>query len=393
MLLGCGGLATAGRRVEAVSRIHGDFSPMTSTRSPVTPLVARPVHADRGGGAAVDAGRRIVLTSIGTASPADAARVAVGLGVPVPGVVTAFYRAPAVLVDRVAEATADNMAELLRSMGCEVCVEPVDAVLPEQGTLFDVAVRVLDESAFEDVADALAGFIASSAEEARRLLLATPALVLGGVTEPTVAALRARLGEVAHVMISDPEVARYDVLLADGAGIQRDRVRADLLEWGHDPSPEGPWLLRDLTKAQADRVWATHRRVSGLQVANQDFYRFEVVLETGGQARSTAASQALIALGVPEGLVGDVLAAAPIGVADELDHDQALAAVAVLTQAGLEAHADLTTFLHLGVRVTEGAGLSRILGPWPELTARVFCAQLRRSGGVAELIDADEVPA
>lgn len=366
---------------------------MSSTGSATTRLVAPPAHAGGGARAAVGAAHRIVLTSIGAASPADAARVAVGLGVPVPGVVAAFYRAPAVLVDRVAEATATDVADLLRSLGCEVSVEPAEAVPPEQGTLLDVAVRVIDENDFDEVATALAGFVSTSAEEARRLLLGTPPLVLGGVTQPTVEALRARLGDSARVMISDPEVARYDVLIADGVGVQADRMRADLSTWGHDPAAAGPWLLRDLTKAQADRVWASYRRVSGLQVANQDFYRFEVVLDSWGRAPSPAVSRALIGLGVPDDLVGDVLAAAPIGVADELDHVQALAAVAALAEAGLDAHADLTTFLHLAVRVTVGPAQRKILGPWPELTARVFCAQLRRNGVVAELIHADEVPA
>jgi len=353
--------------------------------------------------------KSLVITSIGTAGPNDAASVALGLGVSVPHVISAFYRAPTTLVDRLPDATATAVAELLASLGCEVEIVPSDSPPPELAQLLDVAVHITDEARFEPVAAAAATFLGCPEEEARRLLLATPPVLLGQVSSATVEALRHRLGEGVSVLSSDPALAGYDVLLGECPAVHRARLLADLRAMGFDPDT-GPWVLRGLTKDQADAIWARHRRTPSLQVTNQNFYRYEVVLN-GGEADATTTA-ALTSTGVPVDVVPRLFNALPVIVADELSERAAKDLIAKLTQVGLEVHAELTTFLQLGVRVNawtsptkvratlRAAGLKDppdaipfVLGPWPELTARLVRNMLVSAGTDAELADGELVNA
>lgn len=353
---------------------------------------------------------RLDVRSIGTASPHDAASVALGLGVSVPEMVSAFYQAPTTITDGLPEPTAVGVAELLRSLGCVVDVVDSNAPPPDAGTLFDVAVIITDEERFEAIAGAAAEFLGCSADEARRLLLDSPPVLVGQVSTATVSALRERLGEGADVITSDPTTARYDLLLGEVSATVRSRLVSALRAGGFDPSAAGPWLLRGMTKDQADGVWTVHRHLPGLRLANQDFYRFEVLLDAGRPGE--AATAALTAAGIPTAVVPRLFDALPIIVADGLTDAEAMSLIASLVDAGLEVHAELATFLQLGVHVTgwsappsaraalQAAGITDppaappfTVGPWPELTARLVRSMLTRSGAEADLADAELIDA
>lgn len=350
--------------------------------------------------------KRLLIRSIGAASPQDAAQVALGLGVTVPAMLRAFYQAPSTLADELPEPTAVAIAEVLSSLGCEVEVVDQDGPPPAPGPLLDVAVRVLDESRFELIVAAAAAFLGCPDEDTRRLLLASPPVLIGQVSPATVEALRRRLGAGAEVITSDPAAARYDLLLGDCPAPVRARLLTDLRARGIDSSPTGPWLVRDLTKQQADSIWDAHRRVPTLRLANQDFYRFEVVLDGGHP--DDAAITALASAGIPADVVPRLFDALPIIVAEELPVPEAKRLLAALAAAGLEAHAALTTFLQLSVHITDwssppparaalvAVGISDpptappfAVGPWPELTARLVRGMLLRAGAEADLADPD----
>ncbi len=353
--------------------------------------------------------KSLVITSIGTAGPKDAASVALGLGVSVPDIISTFYRAPTILVEELGDATATAIAGLLVSLGCEVEVVPSDTPPPQVAPLMDVAVRVTDESRFEFVTAAVASFLGSSEEEAQRLLLATPPVVLGHVSPSTVEALRHRLGAGVSVLCSDPMLASYDLLLGECPAVQRARLLADLRTMGFAPDA-GPWVLRGLTRGEADTIWARYRRTPNLQVTNQDFYRYEVVLD-GGEPNATTIA-ALTSAGVPADVAPRLFSALPVIVADEMSEQAATDLMATLTHVGLAVHAELTTFLQLGVQVNDWSSphnvraalqaasledvpdtIPFVVGPWPELTARLVRNMLVSAGAEAELADGELVGA
>lgn len=351
---------------------------------------------------------RLVVRSIGTASPRDAARAALGLGVDVPTMVRAFYQAPAIITEGLPLHTAHEVAEVLRALGCEVEAVAADGPPPGPVPLRDVAVQVRDERRFEAIAAAAAGFVGCGEEEARRLLLATPPVLVGQVSPASIEALGERVGEGADVLVSDPATTRYDLLLGDCPAPARARLVAALRAAGHSPGVDGPWMLRDLSREEADEIWEAHSRVPGLRLADQAFYRYEVLLDDGSPGE--AADAVLTGVGVPPELVPRLFDELPLVIADGCTAQEAAALLEQLAGAGLVAHAELSTFLQLAVRVTGWTTPARVraalrsagatedpgdppfaLGPFAALTARLMRDLLLRAGADAELEEPSEL--
>lgn len=312
---------------------------------------------------------RVVIRSVGSAVPASAASVAAGLGVPVRRVVEAFYRAPAVLVDQVSPEIADSMAKLLGELGYEADAEPetVPRLEPEQ--LFDVAVHVENVQQYAAIVAALSRFIGSSDEEAARLLSTPPAIVLGGVSAATVAALKVALGAGASVVHSDPDVAAYDLFLAQCEPRIADQVLADLRRRGHEPLGRGGCILTGLERVEADGLWAQHQKTGALRVVNRDFLRFDVVLTGPAAATPTAEQTAALTevAGIPEAVVPAVFGELPITLMDAVPSADLPRILDALAAAGLEVSAELVTFLHLGLEIVAAESPRRLQGTLTEL--------------------------
>ncbi|WP_227418517.1 hypothetical protein [Roseitranquillus sediminis] len=356
--------------------------------------------------------RRVTVTSIGTATPGQAASIAIGLGVPVQRVMAALYRAPTILVDGLQPEIAHRMAELLRDVGCEACVEDEAAPPPAKEPLFDVALHITDTGRHSAITESLGTFLGIDAGGAARLIAQQPGVVLGQVSGATVAALRERLGDGADLLASDPDTATYDVFLGDGDAASRTRLLGQLRRRGHTPLAERGCLLTGLDRAAADAIWAAHHRVAALRVINRDFLRFDVVLTGGAPTPEALATLASVA-GIPETVLPRLFEALPITVIEALPNEALAGTMTALAQANLEVRADLMTFLHLGVEVTSAPSRSRlartlsVLGaeaeglsarplpirlPYlmPELQARLLREALAAQGIEAMLFEAAE---
>ncbi len=354
---------------------------------------------------------RVVIASVGTASPESARSVAVGLGVPVQNVLEAFYKAPTVLVDGLNGETAQQMAGLLGSIGCDVSVQQELDPAPAPAMLYDVALYVSDTGRYGEICKALAGFVGTNEEEAAKLVSTPPGIVLGDVSEATADALQARLGDGAELILSRPEKALYELFLAEVDAPMRSRMLSDLRNRGFKPVAEEGCILTGLDKETADQLWSAHRAGGRIQIVNRDFLRFDIVL-TGGSDTPKARSALNLVAGVPEDIVPQLFAEMPITVMEAVPSRDLEASVSALTEAGLQLRADLVTFLHLGLQVT-GSDDARMtlqaltsLGLWkqasmpqlpwrapwhmPELQARILRDTLESAGAHVDLIDPAE---
>ena len=229
--------------------------------------------------------KRLIIQSIGTASPANAASIAIGLGVPVPSVLKALYQAPTVLVDGLTADMAEQMVGLLTDLGCIVEIESQSSPPPEPAPLFDVAVYVKEAARYGQIVTNLSKFLGCDETKAAQLLATPPGMVLGEVSRATVDALAAQLGAGADLVASDPDSACYDLFLGDCDATQRARLMADLKRRGHTPVAESGLILTELDRPTADAIWSAHSRQPALRVVNRDFLRFDVVLLGGATAR------------------------------------------------------------------------------------------------------------
>ena len=134
--------------------------------------------------------RRVVVRSVGSASPAVAALLARARPLSPARLAHCLYRAPAVLLDGLGEPQARTICGMLEQTGLSVEVTGVDEPLTEGGADHDLAVHVADPAKFREVAAAVAAFVGCEPKRAVELLCGSPPLVLGQVSEATATALR-----------------------------------------------------------------------------------------------------------------------------------------------------------------------------------------------------------
>lgn len=352
---------------------------------------------------------RLVVTSIGTARPADAASVAHGLGVPVQNVMAALYRAPTVLVDGLLPELAQKMGDLLQGLGCVIKIEPETAAAIPTPQVFDVTLHISDAGRYSAILTALAGFLGVSTDEAAKVIAGPPAVVLGGVSQATIDALADRLGQGADLIASDPQTATYDLFLGACERFTQDRILKDLKKRGFELLGDAGCIATGLDRAAADAVWAAHNRTAALRVVNRDFLRFDIAL-TGGTPSDAAANVLAELAGIPAELVPRIFAEAPITILEALPNKQLEETIQALHNVGVECRADLVTFQFLGLQITkvgdraalkhalslvgvDTSGLDlnklpvRLPVVLPELQARVLRSTLAEVGTQTDLID------
>ena len=355
---------------------------------------------------------RLVVTSIGTATPASAKSIALGLGVSVQSVLNALYRAPSILVDRVSVDIAEQMQTLLASLGYETRIDSSDQPLTPADGYFDIAAYITDVQAYDRILDELARFLGTTAAETSHLLTSPPGIILGNVSQATLTALRDRLGDGIELIASNPKTARYSVFLTADSPEQAQRTGLELRRRGYQPIADQGCVLIDLDKTQADALWSAFQKANTLRVINQDFLRYDLVLTEPGQGATADACAALGDLaGIPEHIIAKLFANTPITLIEALPNEHLQSTLLALTQAGLSVRADLISFMPLGLKIThtrEPRQLQRTLQslglldvaqttlpalpfqlPYalPELQARVVRGALEASGTAAELVE------
>lgn len=292
----------------------------------------------------------IVVAHVGSAGPRVAGVVASGLNLPVEAVISAIYRAPAVLAARLGAPVAERLVAELRDLGLAVYASPAGTPL-ERGALLDVAAEIVDPAQADAAAAVLADFIGSTPAAALEMLLAPPGMILGQASAATVEALAARLPEGAVALATvDPATTRYTLFAAKLPASERTAIAALV--------PEG--LLRfDLHLIHAD---GDPEALEGLA-------------------------------GIPAADVPHLLPLLPVTVEERLSQEQAETRMAEYAAAGFTVTAHLSTFatstLEIGaappaaltlVGVGPGVALPIRLPPLAAPRARALRARLEAAG-------------
>ncbi len=361
------------------------------------------------GSVAVEAsGRRIVVTSIGTAGPAAVAAVAKGLGVPVSRAVACLYRAPAVLADDVPPDAADAMVRLLQGIGFSAHVAEAGAAPPPPERLVDVALHLSDPRAARAAAAALAEFAGLTQDAAMEMLLTPPGLALGAVSAATVAAFRDRLPDGVELVSARPEDSLYHLFLLDGPPVVRARLMPDLAPLGVAADAAPGLVATGVPHATLQELWRRHQAGGMLRAVNEAFLRYDIVATglAGADPADPALAEALARLtGMPAALAPTALAQLPLTMIEGARLDAVAGHLAAFAALGLHARADLTTFQRLGLEVLEapdpaalravltGYGLAparppfRLEPPLPETQARMLRAALEDAGAVVRFAE------
>lgn len=298
----------------------------------------------------------VTIDSIGTASPGKAIAIARGLNLAVDETIRAIYRAPAVLAPTVNDQVAEGLCGVLRELGFEASISQADDLpAPVTQPLFDAALHIGDPLATPAIAEIVADFCGIASDAALKLVTEPPAIVLGGVSVATVAALEQRLAtyDVA-VIASEPAAARFDLFAAGLPATVAARLRGELSRAGHAVPPGEGIVATGLERGFADELWRKYGRSGTVRIVDRAFLRFDLVLDglEPGAVRDPAQAEALDALfGIPADLFGDLLAATPVTLASDLRYGEFDAPLARLGACGLAARAALATFRPVALEI------------------------------------------
>lgn len=300
----------------------------------------------------------IDVRSIGRAGPEVHRALTRVMSMPQQAIVARLYQAPSELLTGLQRDTADQVAEALRETGLEVAVRPTDEVLTPGVPELDVALHLGAPARLPEVAYEVATFLGCDLPKAAELLCATPAVILGQVSQATVDALRARLESLdVRLDVSRSSEADYDLYIADCAPALRHRAAALVRAEGLDARDEGPVLATGCSLARTQRLWRAFTSCNlPVTVLNRDFQRFDVRLD-GVDADTPELRAAIVAAsGMPERIVGKVLARLPITLAQGVSVHDVPALLGRLADAGASATAHLVAFRRYALvieRVTE----------------------------------------
>lgn len=361
----------------------------------------------------------LVVRSIGTASFAIVAALRKILPVAEQVIAERLFRAPSELLSGLPRDAAEKAAALLRSAGLDVDVlAPGQTFVPGEG-VFDVALVPTDDTRLFEVAREVMVFLGVDAKTARGILCAAPSVLVGGVSQATVDALRRRFAPLGvDLVVSRPADSVFDVVLGDVAQEARTRILdtlrhagVDVLDPAEDTSNES-MIAAGLDKPMAERVWEQlGRRVTALRVLDRAFERFDVLLESFPH-EPAAIDSLLEVTGMPRKVVHKVLERLPVVVCQNIPFGVMQKTMVRIAELGGRATSELVTFQSFSLMIESVSdkpkaaqvlrGLAdvqeafaetllhsfpaRIEGPFGRVHARWLVAELEKTGARVKLV-------
>jgi hypothetical protein len=350
----------------------------------------------------------IVINSIGTATLGSAAAVAKGLGITAAQVVNCLYKAPAILVDKVEQQLATQLTRLLTDIGYDAKVVAQDELSKQASPpLFDIAVYLKDAQQFAAAVKKISGFIGLGEEDASRMLLSPPGVVLGSVSQASVDAFKRYVGDLVDIIAAPQTDARYDLFLGECADIVKNRLLEDLQKNNVMILAQSGLIASGLDSQQINIIWNRHKTNSNLRVVNQAFLRFDLVLQPLSSPLTSTQIRFLNQLAeIPEEYIADVVASAPVTLLESVSAKKTADCLETFHSIGLEVNAELISFQTLGLRIVDAIDINRLnlvlksfnldhpfrRPPeelpfrFPEIQARLIRAALENTGARIEFI-------
>lgn len=280
------------------------------------------------------ADQRLVIESIGSASPGLAGVLASQLGLPTAQVAKALYKAPAVLLDKLPMPQARGLADILEQAGLHIRVETSGQPLPENTHRLDLAVYLQDPACLGSCCERLSRFLGCSPHALRNMLMAPPGVILGDVSQATADALQSLLDDLpVEVLHSDRQQARYRLIIDRQRGTALNSLLGDLQRLGIDSATQGDLYHAELDYQQGQYLWRRHQSAGGLLMLDTSFMRYDLTLEQVGPQSDIDQLPELA--GLPPELVACVVENLPVVVEQGVSAQTLDARLAAWNAAGM----------------------------------------------------------
>ncbi|MCB1735337.1 MAG: hypothetical protein H6981_10815 [Gammaproteobacteria bacterium] len=349
--------------------------------------------------------------------------LAAALNWPANRVARLMYLAPQVLEGNIERDRAERLLELVNEAGLQASIQEQGAVIEEGVPDYDIALVIRDFSHIGAIVQLISHVLGVKPDKAREIICASPALLMGGVSLATVEALRARFQALkVDLDVAVRSQSRYDLILAPGSAVLRQRVMAIVARHlgkagqpmpNDNGAPLGGMIATGLDFKQANALWDELRGGgASAQLVNRTFERFDVVMREATDSRALR-EYLSDRVGVPAQVVEKLIQRLPIVVQRQMTPEQAEAALLEFADLGVLAVAELTTFQAFDLNIDALSGKkdkavqvlssladrsqesavtalsklpTRLDGPFTSTHARWLQAELKNAGASSRLV-------
>jgi hypothetical protein len=351
--------------------------------------------------------KTIIIQSIGTAKPGVGKVLADVLGVSNEVVVKLLYCTPSILFQNVDEELAVKTYTLLTQLGLDVDITGADTPLPEPPALYDLAIFITDPAKLGKVNSQLAEFLGCTEQEALQLLLKDPAVVLGGVSQATAEALSRRID--AEVIMTTPQTDLYTIKINNTDKAVAAQLDAALKNAGLTMELKGRDAVEDVPYAASRQVWQRMQSTKGIEVYNQSFLRYQIILTAVDTSISNYRNVLTAEVGMPDDIIDEVLQNLPVVLNEWVNRSTLQALLEKYSAAGLQCSIEKIPFgdkklvvdnithtgqvqsilsqFYTGISITKGT--TKWVSPVPisPVLSRLLTHQLQQTGCDVEIVN------
>jgi hypothetical protein len=276
--------------------------------------------------------KNVIIASIGTANPSVGKILSEVLGIQQEYVVKLLYCTPAVLFQNIEEELASKTEALLTQLGLEVEVTNEGDPLPPTPELLEIALYIQNPRKLSIINKQLSEFLGCEEKESLNLLLNEPSIVLGGVSIATAQALAKRID--AEVIVSNPKTDLYTLKITTTDSKLKNDIDQLLHTLGLRLSPH-PVEVEGLNYAMSQEIWKRFQQTGAIQIINQSFQRFEIVLDAFDSNNSQHTNVLTEIIGMPEEILSEIANNLPVVLDESVNRKDLSEKLALYTKAGL----------------------------------------------------------
>jgi hypothetical protein len=314
---------------------------------------------------------RLLVRSIGTADAAIVHALRPVRAASDAELAALIYRAPSELLADVDHDTGSRLVEVLRAAGLEVELVGADEAFEAGVGDLEVALAVQRFDNMLGIVQAVMLVLGVDHDAAMKMVSASPAVLLGGVSQATVDALARRFAPLGAEIDASRHAAAVFDLAAEAGDDTTTRVLAELLpdaNRSRSRAAGGVFHALGLDAAAAQSLWSELSRTAAkVRVINRDFQRFDVRLEAA--PATPAAIELLTATtSMSEERAQRALTRLPFVLAENVRGPRMVELLEAVRACGGRATASLLALVSFGLALKPG-GDRTAAHPWVEAIA------------------------
>ncbi|MEW7277915.1 hypothetical protein ABW636_04915 [Aquimarina sp. 2201CG1-2-11] len=280
----------------------------------------------------------IVINSIGKANPVQLKPIAEKFEIPFEVVLKLIYNAPMIFARNLTKDIAEKVLTLLIKIGVEASVEQGEILQKIEAPItFDVCVYIRETEDLSNTIEALSIFLGTHEQKTLELLNSYPCVILGGVSEATVTALKNRVPKNVEVNFANPSTSLYCLELINDDQMAHHQVRQYLKTISRKENNNASNSYRNLSYKDSQVIWRQFQSTGAIRLTNQSFERYEIILEKLNEDTPLNSIKEALhnTIDMPYEIMDEVLAILPVQLEDSINASDVESRIAAYESNGL----------------------------------------------------------